>query len=81
MLFLNHRNPIISATWKNMKTFLFIMIAFIFGVLLVEHRKTQDYSSFDSLIVKSQLIMDSASVQLESLKSFNDSLMDVKFGK
>jgi len=81
MLSLNNRNPFISGTWKNMKTFLFIIIAFLIGMLMMDHRETLDYSSFDSMIVQAQRIQDSAMIELKKMQSLNDSLMLTKFGK
>jgi hypothetical protein len=57
------------------------MIAFIIGMLMMDHRETLDYSSFDSMIVQAQRIQDSAMIELKKMQSLNDSLMLTKFGK
>jgi hypothetical protein len=62
-----------------MKTFLYIAIVFLFGLALIKHREQTDYSKFDSLILKSQKLRDSALCELKYLQQHNDSLMNIYF--
>jgi len=64
-----------------MKTFLYIAIILLFGLAMVKHRETQDYSSFDSMIVESKKLRDSALCELKALQHYNDSLMDIYLEK
>lgn len=60
-----------------MKTFLYIAIILLFGLAIVKHRQTQDYSHFDSMINESKKLRDSALCELKALQQYNDSLMDI----
>ena len=62
-----------------MKTFLYIAIILLFGLAMVKHREQTDYSRFDSLIIESQKLRDSALCELKYLQQHNDSLMDLYF--
>ena len=64
-----------------MKTFLYIALILLFGLAMVNHRQTQDYSHFDSLINESQKLRDSALCELKYLQHYNDSLMDIYIEK
>jgi len=62
-----------------MKTFLYAIIVLLFGLAIMDHRQTQDYSRFDSLITESKRLHDSALCELEEMVLINDSLMDKAF--
>lgn len=62
-----------------MKTFLYAVLVLLFGLAIMDHRETQDYSRFDSIILESQKLQDSALCELEEMVLINDSLMDKAF--
>lgn len=62
-----------------MKTFLYAVLVLLFGLAIMDHRETQDYSRFDSIILESQKLQDSALSELEEMVLINDSLMDKAF--
>lgn len=62
-----------------MKTFLYAILVLLFGLAIMDHRETQDYSKFDSIILESQKLQDSALCELEEMVLINDSLMDKAF--
>lgn len=62
-----------------MKTFLYAVLVLLFGLAIMDHRETQDYSKFDSIILESQKLQDSALCELEEMVLINDSLMDKAF--
>lgn len=62
-----------------MKTFLYAILVLLFGLAIMDHRETQDYSKFDSIILESQKLQDSALSELEEMVLINDSLMDKAF--
>jgi len=62
-----------------MKTFLYAILVLLFGLAIMDHRETQDYSKFDSMILESQKLQDSALCELQEMVLINDSLMDKAF--
>jgi len=62
-----------------MKTFLYAILVLLFGLAIMDHRETQDYSEFDSMIYESQKLQDSALCELKKMVLINDSLMDKAF--